>query len=222
MDNSERKRELIVKGTGEVSIPPDLLIIEMNLSVMKLKYEEAMDCGATQIDTLRAAIVSAGHEGDALKTGSFSIDTRYRHKDNDYKKKRIFCGYVCSHNLTLEFDIDMTILGETLYAIANCEANPSFSIRFSVKDKNKVLDQLLENAVEDSKRKAQVLAKAAGVRIGAIQRIVFDWSEIALYSDTDADYGVACCMDLSAARSINIKPKDIDVGDTATIIWEIE
>jgi len=42
-------REIVVKGIGSVSIPPDLLVLQMKLEVTKKEYSEAMDCAARLI-----------------------------------------------------------------------------------------------------------------------------------------------------------------------------
>jgi hypothetical protein len=51
-------------------------------------------------------------------------------------------------------------------------ANEIAGISFSVSDRSKRLDQARAEAVQDAKRKAEVLAKAAGVGLGRAVRIV--------------------------------------------------
>ena len=219
------KREIVVKGTGKVSASPDLLVIDLNHEVVEPEYDKAMLVATEHLDALRAAVVSAGHDKKSLKTTQFNVNTKYesyRDKSNNYKQK--FVGYCCTHGLRLEFDLDMKRLGVTLGAIADCPARPRFSIKFSVKDPTAVSEQLLENAVENAKRKAEVLAKSAGVKLGAIKRIDYNWSEHHLYSQTDfclaesaADYSES-----PRALAMDIEPDDIDVSDNVTVIWFME
>jgi uncharacterized protein YggE len=216
-------RELTVKGIGKAAAAPDLIVLTMNLEVCERDYENAMHRGTEVIDTLRAAIVSAGHDYKEFKTTSFNINTKHeRYQEKEVWKQR-FVGYSCTHGLKLEFDLDMRKLGATLGAIAGCDADPEFNVRFSIKDPNAVSEQLLENAVENAKWKATVLAKAAGVKLGAIQRIDYNWSDIHLYSNTNymlCESATAYSAD--EAMSIDIEPEDINVSDTATVVWAIE
>ena len=222
MNINNTKPVLAVKGVGRVTIPPDLLVISIDLSIIELEYEKAMSVGTEMYSALKEAIVSAGHDTKALKTGRFNIDTYYEYENGDYQKKT-FSGYKYYQSLSLEFDLDMPKLGETLSAISTCGANPQFSIKFSAKNKNAVFAELLENAVEDAKMKAQVLSNAANVRMGSIQRIDYNWSEIVLYSSTKYDTFARCSYDHSLAPlSIDFEPEDIVVSDTAMIVWEIE
>ena len=127
-------RELVVKGIGKATATPDLIVLNMNLEVCELDYEKTMHRSAEMLDALRAAIITAGHDGKELKTASFNINTKYeRYRENNDHKQR-FVGYVCYHVLKLEFSLDMPTLGATLGAIAGCDANPNFNIRFSIKD----------------------------------------------------------------------------------------
>ena len=216
-------RVITVRGTGRVSTAPDLLVIEMNHETVEPEYEITMRRATEMLDALRTAIESAGHDGKTLKTTSFNINTKYesyRDKNNNYQSR--FIGYCCTHGLRLEFDLDMKKLSATLGAITACKANPKFTIRFSVKDTSAVSSELLESAIHDAKWKAEVLANSAGVRLGAIQRIDYNWNEMKVYSDTEfGDAGYMMQYSEAASLSMDIEPEDINVSDTVTVVWAI-
>ena len=215
-------REIVVKGIGKATAAPDLIVLDMNLEVCERDYEKTMRRSSEVLDILRAAVTSAGHDGKELKTTSFNINTRYEsYRENGGHKQR-FVGYACYHGLKLEFDLDMAALEATLGAIAGCEAKPNFNIKFSIKDPNSVSEQLLESAVDNAKWKATVLAKAAGVKLGAIQRIDYNWSEHHLFSQTDYQLCDAIVCESAAPMAMEIEPEDINVSDTATVVWAIE
>ena len=68
-------RELVVKGIGKAAVAPDLIVLNMNLEVFEQDYEKTMQRSAEILDTLREAVVSAGHDGKELKSTSFNINT---------------------------------------------------------------------------------------------------------------------------------------------------
>jgi uncharacterized protein YggE len=217
------KREIVIKGIGKASASPDLIVLSMNLEANELEYEKTMQSGTEMLEMLRAAIVSAGHDGKEMKTTRFNINTNYERYQEGSTWKQRFSGYVCTHSLKLEFSLDMELLGTTLARISKCAAAPSFDIKFSIKDPSAVSEQLLESAIENAKWKASVLTKASGVTLGAINRIDYNWSDVHLYSNTDymlceaaADYGSA------APKMMDIEPEDINVSDTVTVAWAIE
>ena len=214
MDN----RELAVRGIGKACATPDLIVLNMNIEVCEKDYGRTMRRSSEMLDMLKSAIVSAGHDGKELKTTSFVVNTRYDHSGH----KPRFSGYTCRHGLKLEFDFDMQSLGATLEAVAGCESKPNFHVRFTIKDPGAVSEQLLESAIENSRRNATVLAKAAGVALGAIRRIDYNWSELHLISSTDYQpLAPTACMD-ATLRTMDIEPEDIHVSDTVMVIWAIE
>ncbi|XMB66647.1 SIMPL domain-containing protein [Mycoplasmatota bacterium zrk1] len=181
-----------------------------------------MQFAAKSIEMLKDAIDSVGFHNRDLKTTSFNIRThyeRYRDKDNNYKNR--FNGYLCEQVLKLEFQFDTAVMSKVLTAIAKASIEPQLNIRFSVKDKYAVSEQLLINATENARHNAEILAKASGVNLGDLISIDYDWGELHLYSPTK--YGMEeRCMTLSESCAPNIEPDDIDVSDNVSFVWEIK
>jgi len=174
-----------------------------------------MNCATKLLDTLRSAVESAGHDGRELKTTGFSVDTKYEQYKVKEEWKSRFVGYSCAHGLKLEFNLDLQILGATLSAIAACSAKPKLKISFSVKDTNAVSERLLQSAIENAKTKATVLARSAGVALGEIKRIDYNWSELHMHSDTDVEAEMMLC-------ETRIEPENINTSDSVAVVWAIE
>lgn len=215
-------RMITVKGTGNVSAKPDLIVITATLESHRYDYDETMELAAKSIADLQTAIQIAGLEKKDLKTTSFHIRTHYesyRDKDNNYKSK--FDGYLCEQGLKLEIDFDTVIMSKVLSAIAKSPTDPhNLNIHFSVKDKNAISEDLLISATENAKRKAEILAKASGVTLGQLINIDYNWGELHLFSPTNYEADVKC-MSLPSFSTPDIEPDDIDVSDTVTFVWEI-
>jgi len=207
-------REITVRGIGKVSVAPDLIMLKMDIETVDVDYETTMNCATKLLDTLRSAVESAGHDGRELKTTSFNVDTKYEQYKVKEEWKSRFIGYSCAHGLKLEFNLDMQMLGATLGAIAECDAKPKLKINFSVKDTNAVSEQLLQSAIENAKSKAKILARSAGVALGEIKRIDYNWSEIHIHSDTDVEAEMMLC-------EMRIEPEAINANDSATVVWAI-
>jgi hypothetical protein len=222
MDSISRGRSITIKGTGHVSVAPDLIVIDMTITVSGMDHETCIRESGEQLGKLREAIVNAGHEGNALKTGSFMINTKYEsYRDvNDAWKQR-FAGYECTHKLSLRFDLCIHTLSLTLGAITKCGVNPAFQIRFAVNDQQTVTQKLLQNAIADAVRKAEVLAEAAGLKLGEIHQIHYNWSDINLYSGSEVEYGLLSVADSAASVNIEIDPEDVKLSENVTVILSI-
>lgn len=215
-------RTITVKGTGKVSAKPDFIVISISLEAQDMDYEKTMAMASGQLDLLRSAIAGIGFQRDDLKTTDFNVRTDYenrRQKNGDYK--RFFNGYVCSHSLKLEFDFSMERLSQTFSALSKCAADPDFSVQFTVKDKDAVRTALLQNAAENAREEAEILCKAAGVNLGKLLNIDYNWTEVSLCSPTNyaMEMEIGCRAD---EPSIDIDPDDINASDTVTFAWEIE
>ena len=79
--------------------------------------------------------------------------------------------------------------------------------------------------IEDSIQKAQVLTTAANVKLGEIQAIDYSWGEIDFVTKPLNEMRLMECteceMSAPGAYDIDIEADDINVTDTATVIWEI-
>lgn len=216
-------RLITVKGTGNVSVKPDLIIITMDLESHRYHYKRTMQLATDSVNALQEAIQSAGFDKSDLKTTNFNVSTHYksyRDKDDNYKSK--FGGYICEQSLKLEFDFDTRVMEKILTAIAKAPVDPQLDTRFSVKDKAAINEELLINATKNAKRKAEILAKASSVTLGSLVSIDYNWGELHLYSPTRYDMGIRCMSTNDESYAPNIEPDNINVSDTVTFVWQIK
>lgn len=215
-------RIITVKGTGNVKVKPDLIVITLSLESLHLDYSKTMKLAAEAVEELQKAIESVGFHKTDLKTTNFNISTHYesyQDRDNNYKSK--FDGYLCEQGLKLEFDFDTEIMSKVLTSISKVKSEPRLNIQFSVKDKDAVNEALLVNATKNAKRKAEILAKASDILLGDLLSIEYDWGELHLYSQTR--YAMEDqMMKLSESSAPSIEPEDIEVSDTVSFVWEIK
>lgn len=214
---------ITVTGKGKISLPPDLIQINISLEIVRDGYEETMGGSAEYISILRDTLKTEGFEKEDIKTVRFNVDLEYEsYKERDTWKKR-FVGYRCNHDLKIEFPSNSKRLAKILSLIARCPISPEFSIQYKIKDMEDAKNQLLAKAVEDSKTKAEILTKAAGVKLGKVININYSWGEINIYSEP-VIYDKAILCEESACsydNSLDINPDDLDISDVVTVVWEI-
>lgn len=215
------ERRITVKGTGQVSVKPDLIVIDLRLESLDMDYEQAMAQATRSVEELNKVLSGVGFKKEDLKTTSFNVTTQYRsEQDKRGNYIQVFEGYLVGHGLLLEFDFEQALLTRTLSAIATAQAMPKLDIRFSIKDKTAVSEELLVKASENAKSKALVLAKASGATLGQLVLIDYSWADFHLYSRTS--YGLEDAMMMkSAALAPDIEPEEISLSDNVTFVWEL-
>ena len=214
-------RTITVKGTGSVSLTPDLTEITMTLRTLDKDYDRAVERSAALLDGLREALRGLGFEKGELKTQSFNVSTQYEsQRDAQGNYRSVFMGYACIHELALEFDFDTQRLSAAIRAIARCIAEPELNIRFSVRDREGASDALLQSAAKNARHRAEVLASASGAALGQLVSVDYSWGELDVYSRTN--YAMdAKCMAMPSDTAMDFTPDRIRLEDSVTFVWEL-
>ena len=190
---TERKT-LRVTGKGNIKVKPDMTRLTITLSRCYNEYDEAIHMSSVFTDALKDLLSPFGFERSDLKTLSFNVDTEYEsYKENGAYKQRLV-GYSFTHIIKLEFESNNERLGRILFALAHSKLDPKFKISYTIKDKEKSKNELLENAVKDAMEKVKVLAKASDVCLKDILSIDYSWGEIDFIVNSSIEpmcYGMA-------------------------------
>jgi uncharacterized protein YggE len=213
----------MVTGAGSVSEKPDMIKISIKQRTQAEKYAETMEKAGEELEQIRKAITGAGLDPAELKTSDFRIKTRYEKRKKRGTKdeyESYLAGYECEHDLAIEFPNNMTRLGKVLSALAACKAKPTFSIRFFVKDEEALKNRLLENAVTNAVDRANVMTKAAGVKLGELLTINYSWGRVDVYSETN--FSPSVTADYFEPPDIEIEPENVKASDNVTVVWAIE
>ena len=214
-------RTITVKGTGKASVSPDQTVVSLTLKSEDKDYDKAMALADAALDRLQKALAGTGFEKNDIKTSAFNVTTAYENQpDQRGRYKAVFTGYACTQHCKLEFPMDTALLSRALTAISQSVSEPMLAIQFTVGDKDAVHEEILRNASENARKKAEILAAAAGVSLGELLSIDYSWDEIVMTSPTDYRLEKAC-MDMSEEMDMDITPEDITVSDNVTFVWAI-
>lgn len=219
------EKTIKITGKGKVSVKPDIIRLNMTMEESYKQYEMTLSQSSRTTEILKDLFVSLGFKKDDLKTIGFDIDTKYEsYKAIDKSWKKRLVGYTYTHRMKIEFDADNKKLGQVLYAIAHSVISPEISIEYTVSNPEQHKDELLKNAIKDSRHKAEILAYAANVELDEIITIDYSWSEINFASEPIQSFAFAAAEKAtgSAGYDIDIEVDDIDVTDTVTVVWKIK
>ncbi|MBN2070160.1 MAG: SIMPL domain-containing protein [Candidatus Krumholzibacteriota bacterium] len=210
-------RTIVVKGSGTVSQSPDVFGISFDVRGHEMDYTDSLKSLNRKVEEVRLAVEEAGVDRKALKTTSFRIkaDTVYDKKTEEYN----FNGYIATHKLKLEFPRDTEKSNRLLKAIAEKVSSADFDIYFTVSDPQALKDRLVEDAVKNARRKADLMTKAAGVKLGKILRINYSWSEVHFHSRMTENLCCEAMVDIEAQP--DFEPEDIEKTDNVEVVWEI-
>lgn len=217
-------RTIKVTGRGRMKIQPDLMRLVLTMEDTKKNYEEALNCSSEMTAKLQELFEKLGFEKSDLKTLNFNVEARYEgYNDKNGNWKQRFSGYAFVHTMKVEFPVDNERLGMVLKALAGGKVRAEFRIQHTVRDVEACRNELLGKAVADARTKAQVIAAAAGVTLGAITGIDYSFGSLEIVSESVNLRSMKCeeAMYDAGCGAINITADDIDVDDNVTVTWEI-
>ena len=215
-------RILKVKGTGRMKITPDTVSMAIDMREILPGYAAAVEASAKNTNALADALAGEGFDRGLLKTVSFDVAAKFDYvRDERGNSERRFLGYEYAHELTYDMPRDNARLSAFLNVLTRF--NFGFSFRFTVKDAERVKNDLLAAAVKDATEKAAVLAAAAGVKLLAPAEIDYSSADTQVRSRAfmAAEFSDNALARSSAPVSVDLNPDDIGVSDTVTVVWTI-
>lgn len=111
---------------------------------------------------MMAALKEAGVEARDIQTARLSI---YPQQDANKAGKARIIGFQATNHVNVRLR-DMTKIATVLDHMITAGANEISGISFAVADEFAALDAARRQAVADARRKAEIYAQAAGVRLG--------------------------------------------------------
>lgn len=201
-------RVIKVTGKGYISVKPDVTRIDVTLSQSEASYDAAIRRSTAMTELLRVNLVKLGFDKKDIRTITFNLEAN----GNEVRY---------NHVLRLEFANDNKLLGQCIKAIVGSPAKPVFKLTYTIKDSESVKNLIIGKAVADARKKAEVLSQAAGISLGSIQTMEYDWDDMELVSRTEIDFGDDIYKNESSNFKLNIEPEDIEASDTVAVIWSI-
>lgn len=218
-------RTITVIGKGKSVKEPDLVVLEITITILKKEFDDALESMSKLVDKLKNSLKQIGFEEDDLKTTSFMIDQEYNSVEKGIITKEHsskFMGFEVMHGLKLEFDLDNEKISEVLNCLNNYDKNLEVELGFSVKEKEEMIKEVLESATKDAKFKAELLANASSVTLGDLIKIncsisdYFYFKSDTSFEDENVSSGLGALF-----SSGSIMPEEIKISDTVTFEWEI-
>lgn len=158
---------ITVTGEGRSSAAPDLATIQLGVTTQADSAAAAMDDNSTRQQAVIEALTAAGVPEDQIQTSGLNLNPLMQYGEN---QAPAVTGYQAVNMVSVRIT-DLPALGTVLDAIVGAGANEINGITFTREDGDAASDQARSDAVSDARRKAQVLADAAGVDLGPILSI---------------------------------------------------
>jgi uncharacterized protein len=163
-------RTVTVTGQGIVIAQPDVVILQLGVSVEAPTVAEARSQAATAAAAVIAAVKADGVADQDVRTVQFNIGPRY---DSSPNKPPVLRGYNVNNELQVKIrNLDVT--GKVIddATAAGGDAAVVQNITFSIENTDPLAHQARLAAIADARAKADDYATAAGASVGAALTII--------------------------------------------------
>ena len=162
---SENQREgITVTGVGHVDSVPDEAEFSLGITTNGGTAREALAANSDRMRRLIAALRAAGVAERDIKTQNVSIGPNYDGEPGPD-------GFSANNTVSVQIrEIDRA--GAVLEAASKAGANNVYGPSLTRENREALESQALERAVENARKRAEALARAADVRLGRVTAIV--------------------------------------------------
>ncbi|MBX6426774.1 MAG: SIMPL domain-containing protein [Variibacter sp.] len=152
-----------VAGEGVVAVKPDLAHVTVGVASEGKTPREAADANAATMTAIMAALKDAGIAESDIRTARFAVSPVYGQRERGSQPRLV--GFRVSNQVRATVR-DIAKLGEVLDRIVAAGANDISGVDFVASNHSRLLDEARVAAFADAKRRAELLAQAAGAQVG--------------------------------------------------------
>ncbi|MEI6396709.1 MAG: SIMPL domain-containing protein [Candidatus Taylorbacteria bacterium] len=215
-----------VDGTGDAVAIPDIATLSFTVTETAKAVADAQTLATTKVNTTVAALKKSGVAEKDIQTTSYNINPHYEYQQSSVCSSNGICppsnpvitGYDVSQSTNIKVR-DLKKVGDLLTLIGSNGVQNVSGPSFSVDKPEATQAEARAIAIDQARSKANVLAKALGVRI--VRVISFSESGNMPYPIRyDMGMGVSSSKALAVAPEISTGEQKIT--SNVTIVYEIE
>ncbi|HMS96823.1 MAG TPA: SIMPL domain-containing protein [Tabrizicola sp.] len=194
-------------GTGTVEVSPDIATLSVGVTTQGDTAAAALAANSEAIAAVMARLTATGIEGRDMQTSNLYLNPNWAGYDTGTP---VISGYVASNMLTITVR-DLETLGAVLDSAVSDGANTLNGVTFGLADPAPVLDEARKEAVSDARARAELLATAAGMKLGKILSI----------TESSAGSMPYPMYDAAASAPVPVAGGELGLSASVTIQYEI-
>ena len=211
---------LTVKGTGVVTMNPDTATITLGVRQTAKDVTEAQNAVSERLTGVIDALKAAGIKPEDIHTSHISIYENYDYSSSFAISRE--SNYVAENTIQARFS-DIENAGKYIDAVFQAGANTFNGISFSASDTEAEKQRALELSVQNARKKADVLAAAAGMKITGILAIGEEYDYGGNYYNSNSfDAMFAKAATTEGAVETPVMADQIQVSATVTVQYAME
>lgn len=217
--NTKPANTISVSGEGKVTATPDLATVNVGVLSQGTTAVDVKNQNNDKVNKVIAFIKQQGISDKDISTSQYSF---YPQQDYNNGTPRI-TGYQGNQAVTVKVrgvDKDQSVLEKILDGAVNNGANEINGVNLTVEKPTDLQNEARRLAIADAKKKAQELAREAGLNLGKVVSI----AESNVGYPVPMPYALGMGGGGVAEKSIapSIEPGSQEITETMTVVFEVK
>ncbi len=168
------KNQIITNGTGRVDVAPTQAVVTVGIQVQRPSAADAGGEATRVADQMLTRLRQLGVRPQDIRTSGVMLQPAFTTPRDGTPQ---IAGYLATYTLTLTLT-DLKLVGPAIDESVKAGANIVHGVSFGLRDAGEARRDALAAAVREGREKADVIARAAGLQIKGIERIVEEGVEV--------------------------------------------
>ncbi len=164
-------RTITVSASGRVSAEPDIVRLQAGLTTEATTARKALTDNNRVMRELIQELEREGIAEEDVQTSNFNVSPRYTRPERGGRAR--INGYQVSNQVSVTVR-EIERAGDILDTLVRLGANQMSGMAFEVSDADRLKDRAREKAMKAARRRAELLASAAGAEVGKVISIAED------------------------------------------------
>ncbi|AMY70093.1 SIMPL domain-containing protein [Frigidibacter mobilis] len=205
---------ITVTGNGNAEAAPDMASVSLGVVTEAATAAEAMAANSAALTEVLATLTGAGIERRDIQSSGLSLSPAYEDNYQGGPEGPKVRGFIAQNNVTVRVRA-LDSLGGVLDAAVGQGANNLYGLTFGLQDPGPKMDDARRDAVADARRKAELYALAAGVKLGEVISI-----------SEQVDYGGPIPQQMRAASfakdsGVPVAEGELSLSASVTVVYDL-
>lgn len=208
------ERVISITASGTVTAVPDIALISTGVVSEAETARAALEANTAAMRRLIEGLKAAGIEAGDIQTASFDVHPVYSTDTSNAPSPRPQRPTIVAYRVQNQVRItarNIDRLGEVLDRAVTLGANQVGGIEFRVSQAEKLRDDARREAIANARRRAELFASAAGVKLGRVLQI-----------EEVGEEGPRPMPRLMKAEAVPIERGTETLEATVRVTWELE
>lgn len=207
-----------VTARGNTRAVPDRAELRFGVRTQADTAEEAQQANSKNVDAVVKVLKKNGIKEENIQTSMYDVSPQYDWNTGDGSN---IIGYSAFSNLSVK-DVPIDDAGKLITACTNAGANEFNGLSYSSTQYEALYAEALKKAVAAAEAKANVLAEAAGRKLGHVKMITEGYQDMTYANTSEKVYAGGMGAAEDSASAANILPGQAEITANVTVTYTLQ